>query len=90
MVVAVPFAAKLIVEGLKLHVDSAGRPEQFADAKLTEPLKLFSDVNVSVVDPDCPGALIVIVVGLAASVNATFTVITSGEAEEPALLLSPL
>ena len=80
----VPFAAKLTVAGLKLQLDCAGKPEQFADERVTEPLKLLDEVNVSVVEPDCPGAGIVIVVGFAISVNAVFTVIARGAAEDPA------
>jgi hypothetical protein len=71
VVVAVPFAAMLIVVGLKLQLDSDGNPEQSADVSVMLPLLLnpFSAVNVSTVDPDCPGAMTGIVVGFAATVN---------------------
>ena len=71
IVVAVPFAARVIVAGLKLQLDSLGMLEQSAGESVTAPLLLkpFSAVNVSVVEPDCPGAVTGMVAGFAATVN---------------------
>lgn len=67
----VPFAVRVIVEGLKLQVDSEGMSEQSDEESVTDPLLLkpFAAVNVSVVEPDCPGAAMVMVVGFAVNVN---------------------
>jgi hypothetical protein len=86
--VALPFVARLIVEGLKLQLDSKGKAVHIDGVSVTLPLLLnpFSAVNVSVVDPDWPGAFTLIVVGFAVTVNvgAGFTVsVIAVEAELP-------
>jgi hypothetical protein len=74
VVCAVPLATRVTVEGLKLQLLSVGSPLHIDDVSVALPLNPFCDVNISVVDPDCPGAGILIVVGLAVTVNAVFTV----------------
>jgi hypothetical protein len=63
--VAVPPAA-MLTDDVELPLASEGKPEQ-TGASATIPLlvKSFCDVNVSVVDPDCPGDEIGTVVGFA-------------------------
>ena len=75
VVVAVPFAGKLIVvvettpAELKLHEASDGKPAQFAETFMLVPDSPFCEVNVNVVDPLCPGALTLIFVGFAATLK---------------------
>jgi ABC-type sulfate transport system permease subunit len=67
--VVVPFVARLICP-LMLQLVSNGKPEHVG-ATVTLPLLLnpFCAVNVRVVDPDCPGAATLTVVGFAVTVN---------------------
>ena len=87
VVVALPFVARLIVDGLKLQLLSEGSPVHIDGVSVTLPLLLnpFCAVNVSVVDPDWPGRLMLIVVGLAVTVNvgAGFTVSVIAVEVEP-------
>ena len=63
--------AIVIVGGLKLQLLSDGKPLHIAGESVTLPALLnpFWAVKVSVVDPDCPGAATLIVVGFAATVK---------------------
>ena len=71
---AVTHAPKATVEGLNVQVLSEGKLVQRLDVSAAEPVKPLCAVNVSVVDPDCPGLVTKIVVGFAAIANAaTFT-----------------
>jgi hypothetical protein len=67
VVVAVPFAGRLTMAGLKLQLAFKGSPVQFAAESVAEPEKPLIDVNVNIVDPDWPGAPMPIAAGLAAS-----------------------
>jgi ribosomal protein L24 len=58
------------VVGLKAQLLSGGRFEHMDGERVVEPVKPLDAVNVSVVDPDCPGFATVIVVGLAVIANA--------------------
>ena len=64
-----PFAG-IVTEAPELQLDSDGRPVHVG-ATVTAPLLVnpFCDVNVSVVEPDCPGAVTGTVVGFAEIVN---------------------
>lgn len=70
-----PFAGRLMVVdvttlvGLKLQFDSDGNNEHPAETVKLMPARPFCDVNVSTVDPVCPGALTLIAVGFAVTVN---------------------
>jgi hypothetical protein len=65
MAVAIPPAA-MLTDDVELQLASEGKPEH-TGAIATIPLlvKSFCDVNVRVVNPDCPGDEIVTVVGFA-------------------------
>jgi hypothetical protein len=55
--------------GLKLQFDSDGNREHPAETVKLVPASPFWDVNVSTVDPVCPGALTLIAVGFAVTIN---------------------
>jgi hypothetical protein len=84
VVVAVPFAGRLTMAGLKLQLAFKGSPAQFAAESVAEPEKPLIDVNVNIVDPDWPGALMLMVIGFAEIVNALLTVTASMELPEGA------
>jgi hypothetical protein len=75
--VAVPFAG-IVIDVPELHEVSDGNPAHVG-VTVTAPLLLNppAAVNVSVVDPVCPGAVTGIVVGLALSENVGGEVIVS-------------
>ena len=73
---------KLTVDGLKLQLLSDGKLEHIEGVRAAEPVKPFCAVNVSVVDPDCPGALTLTTIGLALIVNVGVPVTVSVSKED--------
>ena len=65
----VPSPVNAMFGGLKLQFDSGGKPEHIDGVRRAEPLKPLSEANFRIVDPDCPGGVMLIVVGFAVTVN---------------------
>lgn len=78
------------LEGLKLQLLSGGKPRQIEGDSAKLSVRPFWGANVSVVEPDCPGLGMLIVVGLAATVNVPPTSIRMPGDVEPLKLPSPL
>jgi len=83
VVIALPFAAKLMVGGLKLQPLSDGRTTHADADSVTVPLVLnpLIPVKVSTVVPAAPGALTGMVAGFAVTVNVGVPPATVTDAE---------
>src|SRR5215470_9902111 len=75
---------KLTVEGLKLQLLCGGRLEHIEGDRAAEPVNPLWAVNVSVVDPDCPGLPTLSAIGLALIVNVAGGVTVSVSVAEVA------
>ena len=60
---------KATVDGLKLQLLSDGKFEHMEDERVAEPVRPFCAVKVSMVDPDWPGLVTLMVIGFAVIVN---------------------
>lgn len=75
---------RVTVAGLKLQLLSGGKFEHIDGESVAEPVNPPCPLNVSIVEPDCPGVDTVIVDGFAVSVKAEFTATVSvTAADEP-------
>lgn len=77
--IEVPLLSNVILDGLKLQLDSGGKPEHIEGERTAEPLKPLTEAKFRTVDPECPGAVMSIVVGFAATVNVGDGAISKGE-----------
>jgi hypothetical protein len=66
-------AVKVRFAGEKLQLLLGGKYKQFADDRVTDPVRPFCGAKVSRVDPDWPGLAMSIVVGFAEIVKASPT-----------------
>lgn len=73
---------KVTVAGLKLQLLSGGRLKQSDAHSVADPVKSSCEVNVSGVEPDCPGLATVMVVGLAVIVNDGFPTVSVRVADD--------
>ena len=79
---AVPL--KLTLAGLNVQVLSSGRFEHAEEESMAEPLNPVADWNMSVVEPDCPGLVTMMVSGDAVIKKVLLTVTCTGVEVEPA------